>query len=112
MKHLRSFNKINEERSLTFNDVMSSNWEKTFPYDGDGAGAKVDNEGVIFTISEVWDEYKPLAHSMNDSDVTKLYNVLFYSKDMFNLLNEMEDERAKDIVNKILNDKDKPEGRY
>lgn len=110
MKHLKKFNnvgKINE--SISFEELMNKEWTKTVPYDADGAGVSVDDEGVLFTISEIWDEYKPIAHSMSEEDIIKMYNVLYYSKDMFNLLKEIDDDRAKELINKILTDKNKPD---
>jgi hypothetical protein len=106
MSDVRSSKKINE--NISFEDLMNSDWEKTIPYDADGAGVRVD-DGVLFTISEIWDEYKPMTHSMSKEDVTKMYNVLYYSKDMFNLLRDMDDDRARDLINRILNDRNKPE---
>ena len=56
--------KINESGKLTFDNVMNTEWVKTFPYDADGAGAKIGDSEVIFVYSEIWDEWKPLAQSL------------------------------------------------
>jgi hypothetical protein len=109
MKHLKKFN---EELGvkMTFDEVMNTEWEKEYPYDGGGPGARIEDKGVIFSYHSVWDEFMPLSHSLSKADNIKLYNVLFYSKEMYNFLKESNDPKAKEILNKINSDKNYTEG--
>ena len=100
---------------LSFEEILSKKWVKEFPYDGDGPAVslyseeKEEADGILFVMPTIWDEFKIVSHSCSDDTVRKLYSMLFRSNEMFNLLNSMEDPKAKELVNKILSDNEIPE---
>ena len=98
-----------ERRKYSFEKLLKEEWEKGL--EEDGISARVE-EGVIFVLPEIYDEFRPLSHSMNEEDIIKMYNLLYYSKEMFNILKDMDNDKAKEIVDKILTDKNRPSLNY
>lgn len=105
----------------SFDTIINGSWEKHYPYDGDGPGARVmvqlsENEkqdvGIPFVMPTVWDEFMPLTMNLNKEDIVKFYNMFFYAKDMFKYLQGLDDPKAKEIVNKIVSDNEIPQDQY
>lgn len=104
------------EKNLSFEDVINAKWAPDYPYNGNGPGVRVfdDNSddidyGVLFTMDTIWDEYLPLSHNLDgDETAIKLYSVLRHSNEMYLLLKSMDDERAKQLIEKINNSKEFP----
>lgn len=88
-----------------FEAIINTDWKRI--YAESGPGVAISDEGVIFTLESVWDELKPLEYP-DEEERAMMYSLLFHSKDMFNLLSEMEDPRAKGIVARILADRNMP----
>lgn len=97
------------DKKLTFDEVVNSEWERTWPYDGTGPGIRIGEEGVIFTFETVWDEFRPLSHEMVNTDIQKLYNLLCNSNKMYNLIKKLDTEEAKQIINDIETSTEFPE---
>ena len=111
------------EKNLSFEQVINGKWVPDYPYDGNGPGVRVfasnpdvdindeesRNDGVLFTMDTIWDEYLPLTHNLDgDETAIKLYSVLRHSNEMYLLLKSMDDERAKQLIEKIDNSKEFP----
>lgn len=91
---------------ITFDELINQEWLKV--YEADGAGAEVSNPsepdmpmGVSFIMPTVWDEFYPITHKLNEEDRTKLFNIFFYAKEMYKYMRPLEDNTAKELINKI-----------
>lgn len=100
------------ENNLTFEDVINSDWVSEVPYGGDGFGVSVrsgsgdGDYGVLYIMPMDWDEFLPLTYNLRgDEDALALYGLMYYSKDMFKLLRDIDDDRARELVDKIINNK-------
>lgn len=120
MKHLKGFEVMNEGfgKNLNFEQIINSSWSKGYADHGPSVTCDDANGSVILTLEEQWDEFYPIAHAVSsDSDFLKLYNLLFYSKDMYKLIKEISEDlgdneyylEAKEIMKKIDTDKNLPQ---
>ena len=102
-----------DTKKLSFDEVIDSEWKKVYYEGGLGPGAWAedgkDGIGMVFNICEVWDEFLPIGYTVKADDLYKLYNVLFYSNQMFRLLQKIQTSEARELVDRILTDEFYPD---
>lgn len=88
---------------ITFKELLDIDWVKDDEIGRhEDLGARADDDGAVLFISTlVWGDYYPVSHRMQSEENEKFFRMLMHSKDMFKLLSELDDDRAKDLINKI-----------
>lgn len=89
----------------TLKDLLKAKW-KPGTCGSDSEDACVETkDGVVFTLPTTWGDYEPACFDMKKEELEKAFNLLFYAKDMYLLLESLDNEEAKILLKKIQEDK-------
>ena len=87
-------------KKKSFRDVLNLKWNAKHLFLG--LGAVVENNKAIFEIIHTWKNDIPLINEMECTEQSKLFNLLFYSQKMFLILEQSQDTKSKELIDKIL----------
>lgn len=90
----------------TLSDLLKVKWKPgTCGSDSEDACIKAPDGSVIFTLPTTWGDYEPACFDMGREEIHKAFNLILYAKDMYLLLDSMDNDEAKELVKKIQEDK-------
>lgn len=90
----------------TFKDLLESEFRAaTCGSDSEDACIRTPDGGVVFTLPTSWGDYEPACFDMKKEEVEKAFNLIFYVKDMYKLLDSLDNAEAKELVKKIQEEK-------
>ena len=99
---------------ITFDELLGFKWEfsnnnerenyflKVIKENGEDVYDNI-NMGVLIIYEQCWGEHKPASFHLNESDNIKVKNLFLYSKEMYKLINSVDDDKFRELIKKINN---------